>query len=845
MKTMHPASAFAALGCALTVALAAPSAGHARTVYDAGAAFNAAGAHVNAFGDVWSLHHAVDASLSTTAAFGTYAADTGVYKGISRNENKSAPWVRVNTSTSAQNAASGEVILPNEFYLHPGNPSQANPCDVVRFTVPEAGWYSALVFAHDVNYGSGTDGVVVTIRAGGNALAQQNVSLESVAWSTRRFDFQMPVRWMSAGETIEVVIGPNDAHSNDATGLRFTVTKEDEGAFHDSGVAMANCAAAVGAPYANPYGTLADGTWYALHGTVSSASDIPDNMSILAKSRIPTAATRSTYLKGFGNNASGQSPCVLVNTGNNLIGNIAPGELYIHPKGTDVKTRAVMRFRPPQSGFYSGSVVVRDVNNTASTDASADGVDVYLYVGDTLVTNAYVSVLDFAATARFSFDARLMVAGEPVDIVVAGHNNPSSDTTGVSAIFRLEDGAVYDANKSFRACRAENNGANPYPDLLAGGATWTIGTKTNATVATQFYKLSQYAVLDGDKMGWWHQASQTQFAVPVIAMASNGIAGVDGKMGVGSDLLAFAPQDFVARPNTPGYQSSSPTLRATVPADGIYQARGNARDLNNTEESNGIVGDGILFGIAASGPYFPASAVVYRANNSANLYESILEGSDLWLRAGEPIDFIVDPRANNLYDATGLSACYIRESDATSSVINVDIGTAATGRLSSFSGRGREGFSDWTAWNALPAGATKVENCREADGTTPRNVTVALSGAVSAASGSSGCAMLDTGTAGSCTFSVSKLTPNAAYTLYLYGTGDAAFTVGGETKGLDGLWFRSDYEPCFARFEATADSSGEISGTFAASATGDAFSGLSLVGEFPEYVPGAFVLVVR
>ena len=124
-------------------------------------------------------------------------------------------------------------------------------------------------------------------------------------------------------------------------------------------------------------------------------------------------------------------------------------------------------------------------------------------------------------------------------------------------------------------------------------------------------------------------------------------------------------------------------------------------------------------------------------------------------------------------------------------------------------------------------------------------MTVTLSGAVAADSGSTGCALLDSGASDSCSFTVSKLTPNAAYTLYLYGTGDAAFTVGGETKSLDGLWFRTDYEPCFVRFEATADANGEISGSFAATATGDAFSGLSLVGEFPEYIPGAFVLMLR
>ena len=49
-----------------------------------------------------------------------------------------------------------------------------------------------------------------------------------------------------------------------------------------------------------------------------------------------------------------------------------------------------------------------------------------------------------------------------------------------------------------------------------------------------------------------------------------------------------------------------------------------------------------------------------------------------------------------------------------------------------------------------------------------------------------------------------------------------------------------------ARFDATSDANGQITGTFAAAdANGGAFNGLSVVGEFPDYVPEAFVLVVR
>ena len=49
-----------------------------------------------------------------------------------------------------------------------------------------------------------------------------------------------------------------------------------------------------------------------------------------------------------------------------------------------------------------------------------------------------------------------------------------------------------------------------------------------------------------------------------------------------------------------------------------------------------------------------------------------------------------------------------------------------------------------------------------------------------------------------------------------------------------------------ARFAIAADASGQITGTFSAtSANGAAFGGLTVVGDFPEYIPESFILVVR
>jgi hypothetical protein len=82
--------------------------------------------------------------------------------------------------------------------------------------------------------------------------------------------------------------------------------------------------------------------------------------------------------------------------------------------------------------------------------------------------------------------------------------------------------------------------------------------------------------------------------------------------------------------------------------------------------------------------------------------------------------------------------------------------------------------------------------------------------------------------------------------------GNAKFTVGGVTKSVDETWNMRDAK-VLVRFDVTSDANGEISGTFAARDTsslsgsleGGAFNGLTLVGDFPDYVPTATTVVIR
>ena len=868
----------------LIAALAAANAA-ARTVYDAGKALrqnvqnNAkpANPYTDENGGMWyyASSSAVAPYTDLTMIKDSYATvDNGQLQGWG---GTSSPHLKVNITgrtltSSSFMAGDCEPIEADEMVFHPGQSGKTSYV-VLRFVVPEDGWYSAFASFHDTSKETTTtasSGASVYVTAGeNNKLVQGVVSLEGVAGSTKRFDFQLPVHYMKKDTDLRFVVGNNagssgTAHSNDATGVKIFVVKEDEGLFYDSGIAMTNNVAA--SPYANPYGTLADGTWYFLTATAPAAQTAPANVSLSATSRI-TAEAGSTHLKGFARNTGGSSPFVSVNTASFLADAVASGELKVHPHAGDstLKTWTVVRFRPPQSGYYSASIVARDVDRANLTSyPSADGVDVYLYVSDTLVTNAYVSLeTAIACSAHFTFENRFLVAGEPVDIVVSPHGQINNDATGVSAIFRREPGDVYDAGKSFYADHAAGSRTDSFADLLGGGATWQLGAKTNAWCGAQFYnELTTGQVAGGAKTQWWMQGRFTAYdQYPYFVMATNGTAVADSTFTSSSDLLAAAPHEFVAIVNTPGYQSSSPTLKATVPSDGVYRARAYARDLNN----NG--GDGVQVSVVADG-HIAATSPVMR-DSGATIYETALGADRLWLRSGDRIEYVVDPLANRTSDPTGISACYERVGDATAHVINIDFGVPSSveGKFSNHRGAGREGWSNWNSWMALrisntsPSQTVSVENCREADGTTRRNVTLTLARTSGNVEKGYTSGSMPTGSAlhnnwaksdsasDTYTFTLSKLKKNEPYTLYLYSAkggaaGNASFTVGGVTKTADEPWNLKDTK-VVARFDVESDSNGEISGTFAAAdANGGAFNGLTLVGEFPEYkAPGIFIIV--
>ena len=79
--------------------------------------------------------------------------------------------------------------------------------------------------------------------------------------------------------------------------------------------------------------------------------------------------------------------------------------------------------------------------------------------------------------------------------------------------------------------------------------------------------------------------------------------------------------------------------------------------------------------------------------------------------------------------------------------------------------------------------------------------------------------------------------------------GNATFSVGGVTKGVENTWICSSTsggQKVLTRFDVTSDANGTITGTFAAAdANGGAFNGLTLVGDLPAYVAAGATIIVR
>ena len=153
----------------------------ARTVYDAGKALRQnceSGSYANPYtdanGGVWSYLAASSLSPFSGVALEMHAAkEDGKLDGW-HIADQSYPKIMVNVSGQAMESAylgsPGYLIEADELILHPGDSGYAYA--VLRFTVPQDGWYSAFASFHDISFQATpvqTSGVDVHITLGSEA----------------------------------------------------------------------------------------------------------------------------------------------------------------------------------------------------------------------------------------------------------------------------------------------------------------------------------------------------------------------------------------------------------------------------------------------------------------------------------------------------------------------------------------------------------------------------------------------------------------------------------------------------------------------------------------------------
>jgi hypothetical protein len=187
-------------------------------------------------------------------------------------------------------------------------------------------------------------------------------------------------------------------------------------------------------------GTIKDGTWYYMLPRLNVATGAafkvwaPLNFSkhlTLFTNRCTRAAANNQ--RGFASDPAGYAPYMIVNETEAVLAAVASQELHAHPHSGVCPT---LRFRPPEGGYYSASVVVRDVGLNTQ-DPNANGVWVALNVADHVVDSAYVSLESFSSTARLTFDKRLVAAGEPIDVCLVGdalHDKEVADALGIRCV---------------------------------------------------------------------------------------------------------------------------------------------------------------------------------------------------------------------------------------------------------------------------------------------------------------------------------------------------------------------------------------------------------------------------
>ena len=753
--------------------------------------------------------------------------------------NGGFPYVLANDTDHVWNPddSTYKYVNPGALYFQPS----ANRSGIY-FQAPRSGFYDV-----DAQFGRITPWkghVDVSIVLDGAMLLLEDLNKETDS-SPRPYSshFIRKRLFLKAGQRLEFLVGPGIAessNSSDGTCLDLLITEvEDVGdgvTLIDAGQDFASNMKSV--TPANPWPGESGATLSAYRaGTFRF--DQTQSPALLSE-----VFVRDGGIYGFNNAGGWNFPRMAVNTnsvaseittvatiatGNGTYG-CYPGELYSSPDNSNM---AMLRCVVPQAGKYVVFVAARDAQDGGKVTGA--GVNVSVSVAGDKETTMYVSA-EYGPRADFVqyVTPAALAAGDAIDVFVDANGAYESDSTLMTVrLYKLPgDGKevdVWDIGAAVNA-RAAADGSSVFPNTFAdeSGAKYSFG---RFSALDGIFELYQNRAVRAPLFGWRRDPSDSA----VQSVFANPTGGA-----VQKDDFNVYPRQLYMHP-----ANEYTVVRFEAPATGVYSVVSAFRDIG--KYCDGKETDGVDCHVRIGECIAKSARVLSKSIADSDPVDFNLE--NLWLAAGETIDFAVG--ANGGYSSDGTSfQGIVRRTGAADKVVSADFRVG--GVVATFTGKGRYGCGNATWTDADLTNVKTPRKWKFANGD-KSNVTIAMSrrgGALVAASGTDNDLLKDgalsSGSGDVYDFVIAGLAPNATYSLCFYGTGDAIWHVGDADYPVSEQWFVANVKN-LVRVEAAASADGTITGTFASStSTSAVFSGMQIAGsDFAAYEPYGFILVVQ
>jgi len=753
-----------------------------------------------------------------------------------------------------------KVEIPSgSCYWLPGH----NNSDEITFKPKAKGVYTIVLNMKDLDASAPAKdypGVTGELFVNGVSKGSISVALETSPGFPAEDRLVLPHVLLVPGDTVKLSLTSRGSNWGDVTLLDFSLEREDAWM-----TTLADRVAAI-APDAdhvtNPLTVPDEGTW-----SIVRTANWMDDIYLSTFTSNDSGTVTGLVLT---NGPTANFPLILANVTASDVKRssetIPPGTVWMHPENV-AANKLIYRFRPSVSGRYSIKADVTDLGNWLPT-GDEGGVNFAVWtIGEglevekrTCLTNVWVCLEKSQPEATISILDREILEGETLEFRFDNNGDYSSDSTLVKLVlWRPDDAVIADYHQFSEAFRASLLSAEPSLDFTdAAGGLWSLGWAPGLDGAfTQSMKRGSKA--DGSKkieaawQGWLNSVGSAEQPYCFVNVTDKPVMS-PGNAG------PLEPGECVVHPiGGVGQSYRYATIRFMAPKDGVYAARARVTALGAVPAAPRDNDDGVDVVFRTQGGAFAAAAL---PRHETNCQTARLDAAEIWMKAGETLDFRLGPNQVYWYDETAVSALSVQRKAALPDIAYLSGDIKCTSGTT-YAGAGRIGFVTDGSWTAVPCGSAGIlarRRFRRKDGSrTDVRFSAVRRGGEATVGAFAGAAnallaegLVSSGAADVWDITFAGLTPETEYTFYLYSRTATAgahgrFALGGgEPVVANGGWFTRDGGD-YVKIVATSDASGQVVGTFSGvDATEAAFNGFQVAGtSFPDVQPAGLLMILR